>query len=308
MNRICIAVIEKSTTVIEMGLKIKGMKDTITGEIVGNIQNCLVKKYLYIGIEMKIKTGFYTTAGDYKEVNQDSLCIQKAKSNRGESVMAVVCDGMGGLQHGEIASAECVKGFVDWFHDKLPSYISNGLEEKITECWAELAKRINTRIRCYGVQEGIQLGTTLAAILVLESGEYFGINVGDSRIYMCKEGAVRQLTEDHSWVAREVARGNMTWEEADSDSRRNLLLQCVGMTREIMPHCFRGKLTENSVFLLCSDGFWHEQSKEEISKKMERIIQNANVDISDVLKRMCIENFQKGEKDNITAVGIGVFP
>ncbi|MBQ8261209.1 MAG: serine/threonine-protein phosphatase [Lachnospiraceae bacterium] len=255
---------------------------------------------------MEMKSGYYTTAGKYKKINQDSLCILAAETILGEIVMAVVCDGMGGLKHGEIASAECIKGFMDWFNKELPNCISNGLEKNIIKYWSDLVNRINIRIRSYGFKETIELGTTVAAILILESKKFYGVNVGDSRIYKFDEGKLEQLTEDHSWIAREVKSGNMTWTEAKKDVRRNILLQCVGRTREISPNFFSGTLVGNGVFLLCSDGFWHEQENEDLKEKMKEISLNEDVEISEVLRKISIENTQRGEKDNITAVGIKI--
>lgn len=87
--------------------------------------------------------------------------------------------------------------------------------------------------------------------------------VGDTRAYELGT-VITQLTEDQSYVAREVKRGNMTPEQARIDSRRNVLLQCIGASAQVMPEIKRGMIKSGNSYLLCSDGFRHELTEDEM--------------------------------------------
>ena len=87
-------------------------------------------------------------------------------------------------------------------------------------------------------------------VLLITQTRYFALNVGDSRIYELTDSALRQLTTDHTFVGREVAMGRMTPEEAQTDTRRNVLLQCVGASEAVYPEFLFGTPVQNSVYLL----------------------------------------------------------
>ena len=149
------------------------------------------------------------------------------------------------------------------------------------------------------------MGTTVTAILLTEK-RYYILNIGDSRIYeICED--VKQLTKDQTVVAREVALGNMTEEEARYDTRRNVLLQCVGASENVYPEFVFGETKKNAVYMLCSDGFRHEVSKEEFFQEFcPENMTNKTVmfqKITELIER----NKQRGESDNITAALIRTF-
>ena len=105
------------------------------------------------------------------------------------------------------------------------------------------------------------MGTTFSGILFIEN-QYVIVHVGDSRVYQI-DSALNQLTTDQTFVAREVSKGNMTIEQAKVDKRRNLLLQCVGASKVVEPQVLLGT-TKKGAYMLCSDGFRHEITEEEI--------------------------------------------
>ena len=156
-------------------------------------------------------TSFCTDVGIKKKVNQDSLCIKKALLKDKTVLMALVCDGMGGLSKGELASATVIRGFSDWFVKDLVS--TQGDFDKIRKQWENLIISLNTKLWNYGKKNAAELGTTLTAILFVEGKEYLIAQVGDSRAYEIGQ-TINQITEDQSFVAREVKRGNMTKEQA----------------------------------------------------------------------------------------------
>lgn len=202
-----------------------------------------------------------TDVGIRKENNQDSLLLKHVVSEYGEICMAVLCDGMGGLAKGELASSSVIKLFSDWFDNSLPYEVAELDLNLIGYKWDLMLRDINNKIMSYGQSMGIQLGTTFTGVL-LSGDEYLIVHVGDTRVYEISN-CIRQLTEDHTFIAREIKNGNMTYEEAIQDRRRNMLLQCIGASNMIQPQIIHGKAVEG-VYLLCSDGFRHEVTPDEL--------------------------------------------
>lgn len=204
-------------------------------------------------------------AGIVKDINQDSVILKHAASSRGEVLMAIVCDGMGGLDKGELASKTVVMAFDEWFEKELPYELEMPDLNVIAAKWTLMLKDLNKRISDYGENVGVNLGTTFTGILFVED-EYICLHVGDSRLYYLG-GSIQQLTEDQTLVAREIAAGRLTEEEAKTDKRRSILTQCIGASAEIEPQVIRAK-TERGVYLLCSDGFRHVITSDEIYENL----------------------------------------
>lgn len=240
-----------------------------------------------------------TDIGISKMTNQDSISIKIAKADtKGNIAMGIICDGMGGLDKGEVASATVIKRFEKWFKEELPKKILIKTLEEIGQEWSMILKELNYRIMQYGKQQNISLGTTFSGVLIIEE-QYVIVHVGDSRIYQITE-KLEQLTEDQTFIQREIKRGNMTLEQAKVDSRKNLLLQCVGASREVTPEIKTGDVNKNTVFMLCSDGFRHVLTEAEIYHNLspntltdKSIMEYNSRQLIDLVK-------SRNEKDNIT--------
>ena len=205
----------------------------------------------------------HTDIGTTRQTNQDALVIKTAVAGNIKVTMGAVCDGVGGLSQGEKASREAVSRLSDWFDYEMPQIIGQEGETDILQNrWEQLIDEINDKIYTFGQQNGISMGTTMTAILIWDR-QYFIAHVGDSRAYEIASG-VYQITEDHSFLAREVRCGRMTEEEARKDGRSNLILQCIGARASVEPDFLRGNLRDQVTFLLCSDGFWHHMGDEEL--------------------------------------------
>lgn len=247
-----------------------------------------------------------TDIGITKATNQDSLSVKLINTPQGKMVFAILCDGMGGLQKGEVASASVIRAFDQWVRQELPGLSQGPIEDYVIRAqWERIIQEQNTLIKAYGARQGIRLGTTVVAML-LTSDRFFILNVGDSRAYELAEG-IRQLTQDQTLVAREVALGNITPEQARVDSRRNVLLQCVGASDNVFPEMFFGAVKKDAVYLLCSDGFRHEISSEEIFELLQpNVLLDSNT--MDLHARTLVErNKQRNERDNISVVLVRTF-
>ena len=247
-----------------------------------------------------------TDAGIAKKNNQDSLMVKELSIEGEQVTLAVLCDGVGGLSKGEVASATVVHAFDRWFMERFPTIIhEKNLYDVLCDDWAKLLDIYNVKIMNYGSQNGISLGTTVTAALLMRD-HYYVVNVGDSRTYLIDD-ALRQITKDQTIVNYELERGMITPQQAETDSRKNILLQCVGVSGQLIPDFFTGVLQPDVAFLLCSDGFRHMISAEEI---YERFQPNELVD-AEVMKSRQLEliemNKARMEKDNISVIVIKTY-
>lgn len=252
---------------------------------------------------MKYLLAAATDVGLRKETNQDSVLIKRALCDEKQIVFAVVCDGMGGLEKGELASASLVKAFSKWFEQELPIiFSSQNREAQLLNSWDHLIKEMNYKIGIYGIDKKIRLGSTLTAILFL-SEEYYIAHVGDSRVYELHEYTI-QLTKDQTLVQREVDEGILTLEEAEKDRRRSILLQCVGSTDEVIPVYLKGKTEKDAVYVLCSDGFCHMIDENEIYHNLKPEIMQEEKDMESNIRKLIQMIKERGEQDNISAIAI----
>lgn len=250
---------------------------------------------------MRYITAYASDIGIKKETNQDAILIKRARTEQGEIVFAVICDGMGGLEKGEVASREVIERLSKWFHQELPVSLYEGLEEeKLQKKWKDIVVEENQKIGNFGRKNNVNLGTTLTAILM--AGEnYYAVHVGDSRIYELSD-MLYQITEDQTLVAREIAAGRLTENQAEQDPRRSILLQCIGASQLVEPVFYSGKIKENAVYMLCSDGLRHMCTPVEMWNSF-RVGQNPDEETMKNNILAFIEMLkQRQEKDNISCI------
>lgn len=254
---------------------------------------------------MHITSTYHTDVGIQKTNNQDSLLLQQADGDFGSAMLAVLCDGLGGLEKGEVASAAVVRAFSNWFQHVYPQLLKKQCgSRELLNSWSQLVSSMNRSIADYGEKYGITLGTTLEALLLMKD-KYYIFHIGDCRIYL-KEKMLKQLTKDQTFIQRQMDLGAMTVEQALKDPRRNTLLQCIGASQYIEPDFIEGKLMKGQSFLICSDGFRHMLSSEELSDSLElpthfdeKMMKDRLIQLTDICKR-------RGENDNITSIWIRI--
>ena len=247
----------------------------------------------------------HTDAGIGKENNQDSALQIEARTDFGDVMLSVVCDGMGGLDKGEVASATVIEAFSEWFEKELPKLIHlEDVERMIFGEWEELILDCNQKISAYADELRIKMGTTLNAILFLRE-RYYIANVGDSRAYLLSDG-LYQLTKDQTLVQREVDMGRLTAEKAAVSPRRNILLQCVGASPIVTPDYYSGSFAEGQVFMQCSDGFRHVVTGEEIYRYLNTQELTDERKMADNAVYLTELNKNRQEKDNITVLLVKV--
>lgn len=253
----------------------------------------------------------HTDVGIRKKTNQDSVLIKEASTDYGEVLLAVVCDGMGGLAKGELASATLIRTFSDWFENDFPKILYESRDEEgiyrsaVENALNQLILETNVKISNYGLHNHVTMGTTAALILFVE-GIYYIANVGDSRVYKIDDASIQLLTTDQTFVQREVEEGRMTLEEAKVHPRRNMLLQCVGASENIFPQFECGAYERGEIYMLCSDGFRHLISEQEFCKLIRPGEVTKEADLKNVAVYCTELNKQREEKDNISVIFIKV--
>lgn len=256
---------------------------------------------------MNYLISYSTDVGMKKRTNQDSLCIKEAKTEKGKIMMVMVCDGMGGLEKGELASKRIVDIFASWFEKELPIHLSQSTYfDDIQYRWGRMIREENQLIAEYGRKNSIKLGSTLTCILIFEDGQYLIGHVGDSRIYRLTQSSCQLLTEDQTLVALEVKRGRMQEQDIEKDPRRNVLLQCIGASKIVEPVFLTGQVRKDEAYMLCSDGFRHKVSQQEIHDTLRPNLYEEENEMKRKLDNLVALNKDRKEKDNISVVLIKI--
>ena len=218
---------------------------------------------------MRFLSAAHTDIGITKQINQDSFCLKIAKTPKSNIAFSVLCDGMGGLKKGELASSSVVNTFSEWFENVLPGVVDKSDDFNIIiSMWKEIIISQGKKIYDYGHSRGFSLGTTITAILIINDN-YVAVNVGDSRIYIIRGSQMRQVTRDHNYWLRlqeMVANGQMTKEEAMAKRQKEALISFLGIGNvnlmDVNTQPF--EMQYGDVVMLCSDGITKTLSDEQI--------------------------------------------
>lgn len=226
---------------------------------------------------MKLRT--LTDIGAKRVDNQDNYWSAILDVDSKEIGVLCLCDGMGGLKDGALASKIVVEAVREYFTHSVDF---KGLEDVLKEA--------NILVNSKKTDEDGCLGTTCTVLKCYE-GIYEILHIGDSRCYHKKGNEVIQLTEDHTVIEKYRKMGK---ELPDNlvKKYRNTLTRCMGVKEDLVLDYYSGFYSSGDLFLVCSDGFWHSLNE-------ESFLNGALEDLSSMVSN-CISN---GETDNIT-VGI----
>ena len=213
----------------------------------------------------------------------------------------VVCDGMGGQAAGEVASKLGVDVVLEYFRreaareDAVPAegQHSRSAAESLAGA-IELANR--TIFEASQEQEREGMGSTIVAALV--RGASLAIaHVGDSRIYLVRQGTIQQLTEDHSWVMEQVRLGYITREQAEKSEMQNIILRALGSKEAVEADVEALVALPGDLLLMTSDGLTRHVKDEEILT----IVQGSD-DLEQACNALVETARQRGGDDNITCL------
>ena len=235
-----------------------------------------------------------TDVGKRRPHNEDSMISvipEDQQIRAGKGALFIVADGLGGHDKGEVASKLTVETVSHaYYHDESES-ISAQLLQAIHHTNTVIHEQIdNTQKNSWAA-----MGSTCVAA-VIHSEKLYIANVGDSRAYLIRDNTMRQISQDHSWVAEQVRAGILTEEQARMHQQRNIITRCLGPHAEVEVDLFEEPIQGGDTLLLCSDGLSGLVEDAEIlhivtgstpQESVERLIALAN---------------ERGGSDNITTI------
>ena len=233
-----------------------------------------------------------TDKGCIRKMNQDAYDIQQLDRN---TLLCVVCDGMGGAKSGNIASSLAV----DVFSQEIQRCWTPNMEwDKADQLIKSAVKLANFTVYDQAMQfeEFDGMGTTLVAALI-RGRKVSVVNVGDSRAYRISQSGIRQITKDHSVVQMMVDRGELTAEMAKRYPGKNLITRAVGTESAVSCDVFRQELSKGEYLLLCSDGLSNLLDDQEI---LFEVVHGVNK--GRCCKRLLDIAVSRGAPDNVTCV------
>ena len=247
---------------------------------------------------MNISVGYYTDEGDVKKENQDSVFVKKKYTDNGQIGLFIVADGCGGMKFGDKISRLTVSHFSKMWNEESENLAEPGTDDcLINDMLERTIKKINSEAVHFSEQVNSNVGSTLSLILVAD-GKYYIKNIGDSRVYVKRGRKLVRLTEDQTLMADMLRNGELTRKEAKDFKKKNVLTMCIGMFDEVRFFSRKGRIKNNDVFLVCSDGLYNSIEESEIVK----IINNRKIPFEDKCRKIR-EKIEFGKaRDNVSLV------
>ena len=233
--------------------------------------------------------------GRHRAENQDCFDLCSVKSG----TLAVVCDGMGGVAGGLLASELAAGRFLAFARTALETAegaVSDSTE--VEDILRQATDAANRKVYRFAGQteEYNGMGTTLVAGYWQDDTAYF-VNVGDSRAYRIAKDGIMQITKDHSLVQQMIDRGEITPAQGRQHPRRNIITRAVGSERFVTCDIFSIPIREGDCYLLCSDGLTNAVEEAELHRV---ILAAENAEAA--CRTLVNEAIENGARDNVTAV------
>lgn len=200
-----------------------------------------------------------TETGPVRNHNEDSIAFSFPENNK-HNLIAVVADGMGGHNAGEVASKMACDLLLNYC---LENWNQHDPEKLLYEAFIEAHQKIVETGNSNAEQKG--MGTTATSVIIQQDVCYIG-HIGDSRVYLLQNGTLVQLSKDHTLVNQMYESGEITEKERDNHPMKNVLLQALGTTPTIKPQISSDgwAIHEGDRLFLCSDGVYDALSEEDI--------------------------------------------
>jgi protein phosphatase len=241
-----------------------------------------------------MEVGFKTDKGKHRKNNEDA-CFVIPKEN-----VYILCDGVGGHNSGEVASRRTVSGIAEYVSE-------NSLEDVKTfrtvktyfnNCVQKVNYEILTASRSQIENRG--MATTLVLSYFCKNKLYV-LNVGDSRAYILRDGVLKQITEDHTYVNSLIKAGVITEEQAEAHENKNMITRAVGADYSVQADFFSMTIRPGDIILMCSDGLYGEIPDEKMAEllQQEKSMNDICTDLVDLANK-------NGGGDNITLITLKV--
>ena len=247
---------------------------------------------------MIIESAGISDRGLVRPDNEDAILrFEFSVREKGEKRFAglyAVADGLGGYDGGEVASGTAVAALARSIIGQVNSFDSPA-EGLISDILRDAVKAANKAVLECGSCRSLHMGTTLATVLIVGTTAYIA-NIGDSRVYLLRQGSLSQLTRDHSLVADLVIEGLISSEEAYSHPQRNIITRCLGGMEELTVDLLVKEVEAGDTWLLCSDGLWEMVRNPEIQRGLDEGTPQA------ACKRLVVSANQNGGIDNVSTI------
>lgn len=229
-----------------------------------------------------------TDVGRVRSANQDDYAVKMGEESPLGEALVAVADGMGGHAAGEVASEMSLKLLIESLAgESAPS--EDALRRAFARANAGVFREASAKPEYRG------MGTTLVAALFAGGDMIIG-NVGDSRMYLRRDGKLERITKDHSWVGEMVAAGALTEEQAARHPRRNILTRALGVGASVEADIGRLRLRRGDRIMLCSDGLHGMVDDKTISE----IMGARSLDLKKAVSELIRLANKAGGTDNIT--------
>jgi protein phosphatase len=240
---------------------------------------------------MKCSHSARTDVGRHREHNEDDYGVGEGTHVAERGHLFVVCDGMGGHEAGEVASRIAVESILSAFYAET--------SEDRGEALSVALDYANTNIFNEGHQSGISMGTTGVAA-VIHRDECIIANVGDSRAYLIRKGAIRQISRDHTLVNEQIAAGMITSADAEKMLYKHVITRALGHQPDVIVDTFRFAVLPNDIIMLTSDGLINHLSDDDI------LAVSTQFSLVDSVDRLVDMANERGGNDNITVLMVRV--
>lgn len=241
-----------------------------------------------------MQVGFKSDKGMQRSNNEDACFVLLPDK------VYVVADGVGGGNAGEIASRTAVSEIANYIMKHPIAGIHDKYEivDYLQKCLDEANRKIFVMANTYEENSGM---ATTVIIVYAYDGKIFITNVGDSRVYLLRSGHLMQLTEDHTYVNTLVKAGLLSREEAELDTRKNVITKALGAENIVEPDFFQVEAKEDDIYIICTDGLYDEVGDAEIIEVL-----SSGASMTDVSAELINRANRNGGHDNITVISLKV--
>lgn len=234
---------------------------------------------------------FLTDRGQIRSHNEDAGGIY---FNKDGEMLAVIADGMGGHQAGDVASqlaaALIQSKWQETAQIQSPEAVESWLKQAIAEINQKIYEQARNNSECHGMGTTIVLAVCTEHFLVIA-------HIGDSRCYLQNEHGFKQITEDHSLVNELVRVGQISKDDADHHPRKNVLLKALGTEEQVSADVRTIEWEKGDRLLLCSDGLSNKLSDDELKEMLQK-----SADIEQTGRSLIDLANERGGEDNISLI------
>ena len=243
---------------------------------------------------MAQQIGFKCNRGVVRKNNEDACFVIPSKD------VYIVADGVGGNNSGEIASSTAVEQIANFVKEndidscetpeEIFAFFTEAIDIANESIYNQSLKNLNNR----------GMATTIVMAYVFDGDGYI-TNIGDSRAYIYRNGLLKRVTKDHTYVNELIDKGVITEGEAEHHKQKNVITKALGAERGAEPDFYKVGLEEGDILVLCSDGLYGEVGEEKMASLMKH-----SKSMNALSSRLVDEAIRAGGRDNITVICVRI--